>query len=329
MKKIEFYDYLMANSELLYKKYREDTLFKLGRRLDYNKRITFDYKIYCIKNNKKFSSSFVFYDNEKFFLDKLIREDEYNYILDNLDKIIKNYGPIDDDLFKYFKKNSDRITKETYDNIYKYLSIKLLDTIKITEDDINNVTSVLKSCINEDKEIFDIRNYSRGGYSVVYKLNNKIIKIGLKECKKIINNRRILKPDYYNMIRGKLVEVTDYINENSNISYNEIYEVYKELRDQGIVWLDPGARNCKRLTKDYVEKYNKKICNSDYIEENLENNQELKEGDIYIIDLDHLVHEEDLEQIKKIESNLSYETYQTEKNFDNKYKLSLSIKKTI
>lgn len=70
----DYYNYLMSNTEVLIKKFDYDSLFDMGKVLPYRERITFDYKIICLLEEKEFFETVSLLKNEKRFLKLLIKK---------------------------------------------------------------------------------------------------------------------------------------------------------------------------------------------------------------------------------------------------------------
>lgn len=98
----------------------------------------------------------------------------------------------------------------------------------------------------------DIAKIGHGTNSCVYCVNNKVIKIGFYKINKlIISHPKIVKVylkenieilNNNNIIRVG-VEIQDLVAPNKNNNINALYDVYKELRDDGILWTDVKVSN--------------------------------------------------------------------------------------
>ena len=122
-------------------------------------------------------------------------------------------------------------------------------------------------------------------------------------------------------------EITDYVNvECDKFTRDELYDVYKNLREQGIIWLDPGEDNLGRMnkktcesheSKKYLLKQNGFLKNPNYIK------NELNVGDVVIIDLDYLIYEEELEydkeKIRDITRTMEIYRFTTRENLEKRY----------
>ena len=187
--------------------------------------------------------------------------------------------------------------------------------------------------INENSIVYDI-GAGTGSLSIeaaiiakkgkVYCLGEKAIKIGYtRRCPSIPDNRRLLIPDFKGYIEKEYVEVTDYLETTKDISEEEAYQVYKELRDMGIVWIDPYEHNLARVTENVLNniKERRKKGNIKGVTPNGSSSfwDELKVGDLVIIDLDHMFYEHETETIEYEIEKLSEATKGRVEKFNNRY----------
>ncbi len=118
---------------------------------------------------------------------------------------------------------------------------------KIDEIELNKLDLIL-DIIGDFKKYKKISN---GSYSNVYEINKKILKIGLAKINKnIINHPRIIKTylklnietKYKGIIRNIGFEIQEKA-EQKEVTKEELYEIYKELRDNNIIWKDIKESN--------------------------------------------------------------------------------------
>lgn len=89
------------------------------------------------------------------------------------------------------------------------------------------------------------------------------------------------------------------VDTNIEVSEEELYSLYKEVRDRGIILADIKLDNVGRLLKDNNRYWNKELGKSKravgYIEdEDFSTNDEvLKAGELVIIDSDYIYYEND------------------------------------
>jgi len=302
------YKTLMYNINVILKKYSKKEILILSNDLKYEERLKFLYKVDCLLQNKSYQESFASYCYEEEFLKELINNNELEYIVNNIDKIIIRSNSLKDIPLSYLKENEDKISKKDMmkieTSIARATSMYYPNT---KEEDMIKIKDLLsKVAKDENTTLLDLRTIDYGYYSKVYKIKNKIVKVGYKrECPNIPDNNRILYPYFKGYIGSDYVEVTDYISEIGNITDDEIYEVYKDIRNEGLIWLDPGKENLARVSSDILYKMNqrRKDLTDKGIIDNNKHVVELK--DILLIDLDHIVFENDDDNIERIRRKLS------------------------
>ena len=154
-----------------------------------------------------------------------------------------------DEINNLINNNPDLIIEEISEYPVEYLKEqKIYDFLKIM------IEELLK---NEKKQYSDIEFLGRGSYSKVYGIGSKVFKIGESRATlNIKNNRRFLKPLYRKKIKYLdnnstlfCIEVTERLD-MTNITYDDVYEIYKELREQGLIWIDTKRENVGRLIRD-------------------------------------------------------------------------------
>ncbi len=330
------YKELVENAEWIVNHYDKKDILIMSNDLKYDDRLKFLYKTYCISNNKDFKESFASYYYEEEFLKQLVSNNELEYIVKNINKIIKRADSLKDIPLSYLKNNEDKINMEDLDRIEDaiakatsmyYPNTKEKDMIKLKE-------LLSKTAREENTTLLDLRSIDYGCYSKVYKLKNKIVKVGYKrECPDMPENNRILYPYYKGYIGSDYVEITDYVNSIGKITDEELYDVYRDIRNEGLVWLDPGKENLARISSDILYKMHnrrKDLTNKGIIK-NDKHVTELK--DILLIDLDHVVFEDDDDNIERIRKKLSEVRLsmldRLEIRYCNEMKKSLVFKKSV
>lgn len=144
-----------------------------------------------------------------------------------------------------------------------------------------------------------------GSYNIIMQVGDKILKVGGKESDrkdrdsfKIPYHPRILLPT----IRKKdgvadpdhplVVGLYETVDVDSEITDEEVLEVYKELREAGIRWIDVKKENLGRLKKDNLQyEFGSNMpAPLEYLgfEDIGIERKTLKAGDIVIIDVDEL-----------------------------------------
>ena len=288
-------------------------LYDLGKELDYKERVVYDYKLDCIRDKSSFSEVMAMVCHENKMVDKLVRNNEFEYILSNIEQMIRSKDTLNPVLLEYLKKYEDAIPfgiMETINDTIVHTMSSYYPHVK--DEDMERLKHVIiVNCCNEGKSLLDVRYFDYGGYTSLFSLGDKLIKISFKRvCHKIPFNDRLLLPYFKGSIGADYVEITDYIDRNINEVHDkeELYEVYKELRDQGINWIDASMDNILRIpkkildrqsTKKYLIKQNDIVSNPNYIK------NELSPGDVVIIDLDHMVFDYEIDKIEDIKEELN------------------------
>ena len=183
---------------------------------------------------------------------------------------------------------------------------------------------------NEGVEVGDIKYLDEGRYSKVYKIGDKIVKMSAedRETNQIPYNRRTIE----SMIRMPIpnlkqedktllfIEMMEEV-EIGNITDEEVYQAYKDYREDGQIWLDPKKDNIGRLKKDNIRIDPKEYFagipevvpfNTGIIGEIKEGQDILKTGEVAVIDTDYIYKEEDKkasEYVYKYEMRYRIEEY--------------------
>ena len=280
----ESYDYIIRNLNkkcdtpilniLIIKKVNLDKLFnyieKNNIKVNYNKVVKKLIELDKIELVKKYFN--YFWKNNNHLL-------EFRYI-------VKKIGVNLEEVNNYINQNHDLIIEE----VSNY-SIKTLKAEKLYNFFKELVNELLK---NEKIDYGNIEFIAEGTSSRVFEIGNKILKVGIpKETFKIRNNKLFLQPLYRKEIRSIYnnaslicIEITEKVD-TKNITDDDVYYIYKTLRDEGLIWLDHTKDNVGRLIRDnkiyfdginYVDKKS-----TDYTTDNYEI---LPKGSLVLIDND-------------------------------------------
>ena len=270
------------------------------------------------------------YYSEARFLDNLISYGETEYISDNLEQIIK-LVPIKQLISKksYLSKLKE-IKPEKFAASHSIIVSKIAShdaynkKNPIDDKTENALTLIFEEIAeNENTDLSEIQFLKRGHFSQAYKLGNKVIKLGRpKYTYKIPYHKRLLQP----LIRRDIlpenlyIEITEYLKPGKPITEEDVYSVYKSLRDDGILWLDPSPENLARLEKDNTIHFKDDLNVEDeslgYIPSNSKKDQVLSKGDLVVIDLDFLIQENDRETFDKASKSINTNTY---KKYERRY----------
>lgn len=216
---------------------------------------------------------------------------------------------------EYLNNTIEDILKEIYGEKFNSKDFKVgIDTIKII---------IKELCQNENKTYGDIEYLGKGTFSYVLAVGDKVLKIGIKRyTNSFPNNPYIITPLLRESIKineeNKIfLEVTERVDTKTEVTTEELYQLYKKIRALGLVWTDVAKRNVGRLKKDNIVHWNTPLYPTD---EALElkkyiNASQLKKGDLIILDADHIY-----EGYKYNLTNKEFEDrYQEELKEKNKY----------
>ncbi len=201
----------------------------------------------------------------------------------------------------------DAVYPRTGLTIAKLKEERIYDTIRILIEELAN---------QEDIQLHDIKHLDTGGYSNVLKIGSKVLKLGKKRKNfSVKNNKRFLaciREEIKSLFSNDIIityEITEMVDTKHNSMVN-IYELYKELRDQGLIWTDCHKDNVGILLKDN-KVYYKGI---DKVDRNAtgyttDNTEILKKGDVVIIDNDYIFTEKEFQSLfnnkRSLQANIS------------------------
>lgn len=265
------------------------------------------------------SSMFKNKDNCKEAL-SLIQKDDNTYISEiynNIDVILESTNH--DEIFSLrdIVKNDKRaysmvinkIKENTKDNIKKLIKSNYLKIIAlhkeyhnlsyIYSEKFDNILEVIyliieDVCHNENIDITEIERVGSGSFSSVLLAKDKVIKIGIPgKTKSFPNNPYInamlLRKEFpINNEASIFVEVSERVDIKSAIDIEELYQLYKKMRNIGLVWLDAANRNAGRLLKDNKAswRFDLPITDKSLSLDEFRGEDQLKKGDIVILDND-------------------------------------------
>lgn len=319
----EIKDIVYDNAEMINEEFGVTVIFDTATQMGFIEGLRFIRKV---MGNKGFYTI-----NE--YLEDLQNIGKLDYMIDNMEEIIsicdinRNTGI---EVLKKLREMDEEKFKENYPVIIgkmasaneKKWDKKFLDSLTMI---INEIAQ------NEKTDLSNLKYVTSGSFSDVYRIGNKVIKFGKKRVTdKIPYHRRVLQP----LLRRKLdtgngnlyIEISEYIKrDNIDLEEDEIYQIYKELRNDRIIWVDAREANLGRLEKDNIAYFNTELNVKNesvgYIPETIEKDKPLQEGDLVIIDTDLLFREEEFNEeiLEKMSINSYYyekfeERYQNEKN---------------
>lgn len=161
---------------------------------------------------------------------------------------------------------------------------------------------------NENVGFSDIDRISMGGFSSVYNVGNKVIKIGTRMNYTFTDNPYIVKPLLRRSFGGIVVEVTEKVDTNIHVDENQLYEMYSNLRDMGLIWTDIKSANIGRLLKDNKYYWNSELSDSSKARELNEKvgEVELKKGDLVLLDADWIFTEGSILKFRHFHKQSNY-----------------------
>ena len=218
----------------------------------------------------------------------------------------------------------DKVINENIDLLATEMIISINSVAKDSSNSVKNLylkeLPFIKQLIKEltkstQINLSDIIPLTKGANNVPYKIGDKVLKIGSSRRTFNINdNKRFLKPLYRKDIKLDdknilYLEITQYVDTN-NITNEDVYQIYQELREQNIYWLDPKPENLGRLTKEN-RIYYPGITSVDILSTGYKTKDDtiLPPGELIILDNDYIFTEEELIKLNllKVIKNNKYE----------------------
>lgn len=248
------------------------------------------------------------YDFESIITKSKIKEKAQEFIYNNFDYVIKNYSMKKIiSIYMSMKLNSEMKGKiNNYFNEKKgeflseilYKSLSKDSKEKIGKEKFNlllkHVTNIVNIVLDQEKlKVTDIKILESGSFSNVIGIGNTIIKLGKsRKTFNIPNDERILQPYLRRDLNKEFgidatIEVSDKVETDIILDENELYNIYKEIRNRGIICADMKYSNIGKLIKDNSPRNNEK----NGMIGNVTNT--LKAGDYVILDTDFIYKEND------------------------------------
>lgn len=159
----------------------------------------------------------------------------------------------------------------------------------------------------QNSKLNDIETLPRGASAKPFGFKNMILKVGLPpKTYNMPNSKYFLQP----LIRIELksnkgkpfacVEVTNRVDTNFSIeekTNENLYQFWKKIRDEGIIWTDVRWNNVGKLLQRNIPVHNGVEMYSDSKATGLEDidiGEPLDKGKLVVVDLDYVYHEDDL-----------------------------------
>lgn len=263
----------------------------------------------------------------------IILKKHFNFIFMNTENMLdlKEKLELEEELLNQVNEYIDTHTDTTIED---YIN-KGFEYIGTTHIDDQHFLSILKTIfeellVNEKVKLSDTEIILGGSYSCVYKIGNKVLKLGTKrQVFHLQNNKRFLSPLLRKEILVKTkddkfttltIEVTEFVNTHG-ITEEDTYSIYKELRDEGLIWTDPRTDNMGRLNKKNKIHFEDIDTVSDEMQNYYFNKKEiLDEGNLVILDNDYIYPENysDIKYGNEYYYSLFEKRYQEEKQINHK-----------
>lgn len=223
-------------------------------------------------------------------IDKAYSLQKTNRINEETEKIISQLTQNNEE---YLDNTIDYILQDIYGTNYK----ENKDKYKIAADTIKII--IKEICQSEQVNYGNIKYLGSGTFSYVVALGDKVLKMGKRRiAKEFPNNPYIIAPLLRETIpidqsTDLFLEVTERVDTTTKVTEEDLYQLYKKLRNVGLVWTDLASRNVGILLKDNKIHWHESIKPNDTSLE-LEKYREappLKKGELVILDADHIYDE--------------------------------------
>lgn len=231
-------------------------------------------------NNKQ-----IIYDNLPLFIEN---SQNLYALMDFVKDNPNSFSQVKDYIDNNEEKAINSIFCET-DHLEKMKDPALREIVKLI------ILDVMK---NENAKFSDI-TYNSGGLSRVLLIGDKVIKIGDRVTKTFPNNPYIIAP----LLRKELkfngescfLEVTERVDTDNSPTKEELYQLFKKLRNLKLVWTDIKGINVGRLKRENIIHWRENLNPTEEMLslENRRGEDILKEGDLVILDADFIYDEND------------------------------------
>ncbi len=269
-----------------------------------------EFLILLLENNRDIYYSAIEYkgNNKQLVYGNITHFIESSQNLYALMKFVKDDARALSEVKDYIDNNEEKATESILNEINRHLKVEnptLREIIKLM---------ILDVAKNENAKLSDI-TFNGGGYSLVILIGNKVIKLGERVSKKFPNNPYIIAPllrkDFQFDNEHCFVEVTERVDTNIDVSEEELYQLFKKLRDLNLVWTDIKIANVGRLTKENIIHWRDNIEPSEEVLglDSKRGEIVLKEGDLVVLDAD-LIYDENDPNIKYSDNNFLYEEFE-------------------
>lgn len=260
------------------------------------------------------------YEFGDLIINNVMKDKFNNYIENNFDEFLETLS-LKKMVYIHNKMTLNSQNKEKLNLYFKehkdeFLNELLTTTLSFNEDcDMKSYESLRKVMAElvdrilnkENCELVDVQELFHGGFSSVIRIGDTILKVGKsRQTFDIPNDERILQPLLRRDLSSELgipvvIEVSDRVDTQISLSHEELYNIYKEMRDRGIVCGDFKHSNIGRLLKDNVGR------NNDNNGLHGEVGRVLKKGEYVILDTDFIYHEDSSDVVLTSNESIVYE----------------------
>lgn len=233
-------------------------------------------------------------DNKKIIYDNL------SFAIENASNLyaLKNFVEERPDLVFQVNEYIDKHEEKAINSIF----CETEHLVKITDPTLKEIIKLIVRDVikNENVKFSDI-TYNGGGFSRILLIGDKVVKLGDRFTKTFPNNPYIIAPllrkEFNFNGESCFVEVTERVDTSTKASTEEMYQLYKNLRDLGLVWTDVKSMNTGRLKKENIIHWRNHINPSEEILSlgSKRGTNTLQEGDLVILDADFIYDENDPE----------------------------------
>lgn len=172
--------------------------------------------------------------------------------------------------------------------------------VKISDPTLKEIVRLMVHEVMQNENVkFSEIVYSSGGFSRVLLIGDKVIKLGSRGTKSFPNNPYIIAPllrrDFNSNGESFFAEITERVDTSTYVSYDEVYQLFKNLRNLGLIWTDIKDSNVGRLKKKNIIHWNENLSPSEGVLgfDTKRGNIVLQEGDLVILDADFIYDEND------------------------------------
>lgn len=214
-------------------------------------------------------------------------------------------------------------------NLINRLYLETIYNYKITNEEDRELRNVyefiylviIDICHNENIDVLDIEVIGKGNFSNILRIGSKVVKIGSRRSiERFPNNSYInaMLLRYKINISKKLslfIEVNELVDTNIIVTEEDLYQLYKKMRNLGLIWTDVKGENVGRLIRDNRIYWKEDLIVND---EGLGldkfiGNKVLKRGDLVILDNDLIFKEDSSNIIMNNRCRRLEERYKSEK----------------